>query len=254
MIHSWIPAPATSSEHVWIPWQSCPSAKLWEPIKTSQLQFSSSGNFSSHYLLLSIPSSRVCLEVPSFWLVSTCLVLASQLIASYYCCWTALGFVLHFSSAQQLFLALLSLHLFQPKCKSLSSIPQIPGGALPHYRKGNYGPIDLPSQLPTLASKTLYNLPSPILGKLHVLLKSPLLSTGLLLWPLRMAGSLPPGAVAYTEIVSPLEHSPYSHCFLTIPLGVHSRSLYDFFCLAIQAIWFFPYSHSHIVFMIWAWN
>lgn len=65
VIHRWIPAPVTSPEHVWIPWQSRPPAKLWEPIKTPQLQFSSSGNFSNHCLLHSIPSSHVCFEVPS---------------------------------------------------------------------------------------------------------------------------------------------------------------------------------------------
>lgn len=53
-----------------------------------------------------------------------------QLIPSCHCCCrTALGCGFYFSSALQLLLALLPLHLFQPKCKSPSSIPQVLAGA-----------------------------------------------------------------------------------------------------------------------------
>lgn len=133
-------------------------------------------------------------------------------------------------------LAPLSPHLFQPQGKSPPSIPQFLAGAqrLTVFLTGRgiRTLTDLASQLLTLASRTMYNCSHPIWGSFSAMFCpiAPRFSAGLFWWPLRMAGSLPLGAVAYTEMVFPLKHSPpYSHFFLAIPLGLNSRSLYDFF-------------------------
>ena len=118
-------------------------------------------------------------------------------------------------------LALFSLHLFQLKCKSLASIPQILAKAerfaILLVGRGIMAPMELASQLLRPLSKTLYNLSSPYLGRFlcHVLSNSPSSWLGCSWRLLRQAGLFPLGAFAYTQIVPYAEHfPPYYYFFI----------------------------------------
>lgn len=162
-------------------------------------------------------------------------------------------------------MTLLSLHLFQPKCKFSSSIIQMLAGlrsfAVPFVGEEIIAPMGLASQFLSSAFTTPCSLPSLPLGKLlcHIPLNSASSWLDCSWWLLRNR-LMPPWGVCLhwdgsfsSRILSSLLSFSHNRFFRT-QFKIHSVCDFFFFFFGRQfrASDFFPHPHPHIAFMILA--